>query len=72
MTIETIQQSTQVSDIGLVTFSDIVHDNDNNVYVREFKAFGPQTDGVRPLIFTLKLVAETSEALQITAPIQTF
>jgi hypothetical protein len=74
MPINTIQQSTEVSEVDLLSVSATVHDDVNSVYVREFKAFGPadQTSGVRPLLFTLRLTAATAEALALQAPIQTF
>lgn len=74
MAITTIQQACQVSDVGIITVSDTTHDDDNDVWVREFKAFGPAetVSGVRPLLFTLRLTAATAEALSLSAPVQTF
>lgn len=74
MAITTIQQACEVSGVGIITVSDVVHDDDNDVWVREFKSFGPAdvASGVRPLLFTLRLTAPTAEALSLTAPVQTY
>jgi hypothetical protein len=72
MAITTIQQATEVSGVGILTLSESIHDNVNDVWVRELKAFGDLTDGVRPLLFTLRLTASTTDALSFTAPVQTF
>lgn len=72
MAISTIQQATEVSEVGITTLSETVHDDVNDVWVRELKAFGEESGGVRPLLFTLRLTASTSEALSFTAPAQTF
>lgn len=74
MAITTIQQATEVSGVNMITISETIEDEENNVFVREIKAFGPadQFSGTRPLLFTLKLTAPTSAALSLTAPVQTF
>ena len=50
MAITTLQQSTEVSGVGVLTLSETVHDDVNSVWVRELKAFGPEEGGVRPLL----------------------
>ncbi|WP_065755193.1 hypothetical protein [Bradyrhizobium paxllaeri] len=73
MAITTIQQATEVSEVNMVTISETVQDEENNVYVREVRAFGAADDsGTRPLLFTLRLTAPTAAALSLTAPVQTF
>jgi hypothetical protein len=72
MAITTIQQSTEVSGVGMLTLSDTVHDDVNSVWVRELKAFGDEVGGVRPLLFTLRMTASSADPLAFTAPVQTF
>lgn len=72
MAITTIQQATEVSGVGITTLSETVHDDDNSVWVRELKAFGPEEAGVRPLLFTLRLTAASESNLSFQAPVQTF
>lgn len=72
MTISTIQQAVEVSDVGITTLSETVHDNVNSVWVRELKVFGDEVSGVRPVLYTLRMTAATEEALTFKAPVQTF
>lgn len=74
MAITTIQQATEVTDVGLTTLSEIIRDEPNNVYVRELKTFGAAdtVSGIRPLLFTLRMTSGTEAPLQLTAPAQTF
>lgn len=72
MAITIIQQATEVSGVGILTLSETVHDDDNSVWVRELKAFGPEEGGVRPLLFTLHLTAASESNLAFQAPVQTF
>lgn len=73
MAITTLQQSTEVSGVGIITLSETIHDDVNSVWVRELKAFGPAEEGgVRPLLFTLRLTAASEDYLAFMAPVQTF
>jgi hypothetical protein len=75
MAIVTIQQSTEVSEVGLVTISDVVEDEEaeTTTFVREIKAFGvPDIGGTRTLMFTLRLTAATEAGVKLQAPEQTF
>jgi hypothetical protein len=72
MAITTIQQATEVSGVGILTLSETVHDDVNSVWVRELKAFGPEEEGVRSLLFTLRLTAASEVSLAFSAPVQTF
>ncbi len=72
MAITTLQQSTEVSGVGILTLSETVEDEVNSVWVRELKAFGPEEGGVRPLLFTLRLTAASENSLAFMAPVQTF
>jgi hypothetical protein len=77
MTINTLQLSSEVTDVGLVTISDIVEDTDdedNTVYVREIKVFSeiPSGGTTRTLLYTLRLTASEETSVQLVAPAQTF
>lgn len=73
MSITTIQQSTEVSDVGMVTVSDIVEDTENEVFVREIRAYSvPNTLGTRTLLFTLKVTADDESYIELNAPASTF
>lgn len=73
MTVTTIQQVVEVTEVGMLTATDIVEDPDTHLFVREIRAYGePVGLGTRPLLFTLKLTASSEAFVQLSAPIQTF
>ncbi len=72
MAITTILQATEVSEVNQITISEVIHDEVNDIYVREVKAFGADAGSGPPLLFTLRLTAATDTALALTAPVQTF
>lgn len=73
MSITTLQQSTEVTGVGMVTISDIVEDTTNDVFIREIKVFGEaDSSGGRTLIFTLRLSAIEEDSVVLNAPAQTF
>jgi hypothetical protein len=74
MTITTIQQSIEVSNVGLATISDIVEDEENAVWIREIRVYGELDSGqaARTLLFTLRLSADAKAYVELQAPTQTF
>ncbi len=71
MTISTLVQTIEVTDPDLVTVTDITEDTENNTWVREIRAYTVSA-GTTTLIFALRLVASTEDAIKITAPTQQF
>ena len=69
MAVTTIVQTTQVDDIGMVTVSEIIQDPDTNQWVRVIQVFKPPNVlGDSALQFTLRLLAETKGAVELSAP----
>lgn len=73
MTISTIQQSVEVSDVDLVVITEATEDTENSVWVREIRAYDvAASNGAQTLLFTLRLTATTEDGIALTAPAQTF
>ena len=72
MTISTLQQITEVTEVDSVTISEIVQDSEG-LFVREIRTYGPDDGGgTRPLLFTLRLSGATADKVTLNAPAQTF
>ena len=77
MTISVLQQTTEVTDVGQISATDIVETQDENggtIYVREIRAYSAPADesSSQALLFTLRMVSPTKANLELNAPVQTF
>lgn len=68
MTIQTIVQSQIIDGIGSIVMTDITQDPDTSNYIREIRVF--DTDA--KLIYTMRVIAVTRTAIELTAPPQLF
>lgn len=68
MTIQTTLQTQVVDGLGSIVMTDITQDPNTSNYLREFRLFDP----AGALVYTLRVVAASKVAIELTAPPQTF
>jgi len=67
----TTLQTIKVTNVGKITVTDRVEDEDNSVWVREIRIDGTVADG-SPRVFVLRLEGEDEDSIRIDAPLQGF
>jgi hypothetical protein len=76
MTIQTTTQTIEVSDIGSVTITDTMqteNEQEETVYRREIRIYSnPVNSQSNTLLFTLVLIGDTENSIELQAPAQTF
>ena len=73
MSISTIIQSTAVDGIASIVVTDTALDADSGKYVREVRVYGPNDNSGNPVLqFTLRLIGDTHDLINFTAPVQRF
>ncbi len=68
MTISTLTQKIEITDVGSLTVTDVTQDSDTHKYIREIRVF--DSDGQS--LFTMRCSGDEAANVQLQAPTQTF